>query len=542
VDATVASRTANGISWLGADHQGTAMVAIDEVTQQATIRRQTPFGVPRGTQPTSWPNSRGFVGGTNDRTGLTHLGAREYDPAIGRFISVDPVMDLSDPQQWNAYAYSNSNPVTFSDPTGLFWGSVMEALRKAFGQAAGSAASRPGTRKQRSNGYDANDDGKITSGDYAVNIAGCNYNNGYTFGGRGHCAHRDAIQRSGDFVGDFAGVNDYYLCAQGDAGACAWAGGSLVAGVALGGVMGAAFRGVRQLLKQLRRVPPPKKPPVKPSRKDPPRGSGGDRRPEPEGDRNPEPVDAGCKSFGAATAVLMADGTRKPIEKVKVGDKVVATDPATGKSGPRTVTHVWVHNDRLTGLAVEGGTVVTTEDHLFWNATDRQWQRADALSAGDRLAGADGRLPKVGGLRLGPFVPAPAYNLTIDDIHTYYVLAGNTPVLVHNTRPCKAALKEFPDLSHLEGADPEDVLNAIPDHWNVSPMKKAPPGGGIRFTNPNAPGQSIIYETGWPGHPDPVHRGPYLRVNDGAGYADRIPLAGNPEIILREMRSQGLIP
>jgi hypothetical protein len=27
---------------------------------------------------------------------------------------------------------------------------------------------------------------------------------------------------------------------------------------------------------------------------------------------------------------------------------------------------------------------------------------------------------------------APAYNLTIDDLHTYYVLAGNTPVLVHN--------------------------------------------------------------------------------------------------------------
>ncbi|MBB5874659.1 hypothetical protein F4553_008093, partial [Allocatelliglobosispora scoriae] len=25
------------------------------------------------------------------------------------------------------------------------------------------------------------------------------------------------------------------------------------------------------------------------------------------------------------------------------------------------------------------------------------------------------------------------YNLTIQDIHTYYVLAGNTPILVHDT-------------------------------------------------------------------------------------------------------------
>ncbi|MFV2104886.1 RHS repeat-associated core domain-containing protein, partial [Micromonospora sp. LOL_024] len=62
---------------------------------------------------------KGFVGGTQDPTGLIHLNAREYDPFIGRFISVDPVIDLTDPQQWNAYAYGNNNPVSFSDPSGL---------------------------------------------------------------------------------------------------------------------------------------------------------------------------------------------------------------------------------------------------------------------------------------------------------------------------------------------------------------------------------------------------------------------------------------
>ena len=51
--------------------------------------------------------------------GLTAIGARYYDPAIGRFVSVDPVMDLADPQQWHGYAYAHSSPVTFSDPTGL---------------------------------------------------------------------------------------------------------------------------------------------------------------------------------------------------------------------------------------------------------------------------------------------------------------------------------------------------------------------------------------------------------------------------------------
>ena len=28
---------------------------------------------------------------------------------------------------------------------------------------------------------------------------------------------------------------------------------------------------------------------------------------------------------------------------------------------------------------------------------------------------------------------ARTYNLTVDDLHTYYVLAGETPVLVHNS-------------------------------------------------------------------------------------------------------------
>ncbi|WP_233258126.1 RHS repeat-associated core domain-containing protein [Micromonospora sp. S4605] len=115
----VASRTSAGLTWLSPDHQGTALVAVQAGTQQATVRRQTPYGTPRdGTTP-AWPNDKGFVGGTIDNTGLIHLGAREYDPLLGRFVSLDPVMDLLDPQQINGYVYSNNNPVTLSDPSGL---------------------------------------------------------------------------------------------------------------------------------------------------------------------------------------------------------------------------------------------------------------------------------------------------------------------------------------------------------------------------------------------------------------------------------------
>jgi RHS repeat-associated protein len=116
----VAVRTPAGLTWLTGDHQGTTLVAINAVSQAATIRRLTPFGDVRGVSGT-WPAGmdKGLVGGTVDNTGLTHLGAREYDSAAGRFVSVDPVIDLKDPQQLQAYSYANNTPVTASDASGM---------------------------------------------------------------------------------------------------------------------------------------------------------------------------------------------------------------------------------------------------------------------------------------------------------------------------------------------------------------------------------------------------------------------------------------
>ncbi|QYX79530.1 hypothetical protein K1J60_26135 [Streptomyces akebiae] len=125
----VAVRTTAGLTWIAGDHNGTASVQVDAATQAVTRRHMTPFGEARGAAAKSWVGERGFVGGTQDPTGLTHLGAREYDPATGRFISVDPVADVTDPQQINGYAYSNNNPVTFADPDGKFFGAIFALIR-----------------------------------------------------------------------------------------------------------------------------------------------------------------------------------------------------------------------------------------------------------------------------------------------------------------------------------------------------------------------------------------------------------------------------
>jgi RHS repeat-associated protein len=118
--STVAVRTTGGgLTWLATDPHGTANYAVAAATAAVTVRRTDPFGGIRGTAP-AWPDTHGFLGKPVDATtGLTHLGARDYDPALGRFTSVDPLLDPADPQQLNGYAYANNNPTTNADPTGL---------------------------------------------------------------------------------------------------------------------------------------------------------------------------------------------------------------------------------------------------------------------------------------------------------------------------------------------------------------------------------------------------------------------------------------
>ncbi|MEN3360478.1 MAG: hypothetical protein V7637_4460 [Mycobacteriales bacterium] len=115
----IGQRSSAGVTWLVPDWQGTEQIAIGaDGGQPVTQRRQTPFGDPRG-PAVAWPNRHGFVGGVDQPTGLTDLGARAYDPDTGRFASVDPEFDSTDPQQTQGYAYADNDPTTHSDPTGL---------------------------------------------------------------------------------------------------------------------------------------------------------------------------------------------------------------------------------------------------------------------------------------------------------------------------------------------------------------------------------------------------------------------------------------
>ncbi|MFL6634425.1 MAG: RHS repeat-associated core domain-containing protein, partial [Massilia sp.] len=118
----VATRTASALYLIAANDQGTASVQMDVATAAYVKRRFNPFGDARASTVSTgatWNGDHGFLDKPVDASGLTQVGARYYDASLGRFISVDPVLDSNDAIQANAYAYGANNPVTSSDPTGL---------------------------------------------------------------------------------------------------------------------------------------------------------------------------------------------------------------------------------------------------------------------------------------------------------------------------------------------------------------------------------------------------------------------------------------
>lgn len=126
------------MSWLDSDGQGTATATISSTTGAKARRYFDPYGNPRGAG-VSWPVNHGYLDKTTDPlTATAHLGAREYDPGLGRFLSVDPVLDTGNPGHLNGYAYGENSPITKSDPTGLF--TQDEILQQAMGEQAGLLA------------------------------------------------------------------------------------------------------------------------------------------------------------------------------------------------------------------------------------------------------------------------------------------------------------------------------------------------------------------------------------------------------------------
>ncbi|SMC98422.1 intein C-terminal splicing region/intein N-terminal splicing region [Kibdelosporangium aridum] len=147
-------------------------------------------------------------------------------------------------------------------------------------------------------------------------------------------------------------------------------------------------------------------------------------------------------SFTGDTRVLLADGTSKAIKDVTVGDRVMATNPQAEPSvtGARAVTRLITNfgkKNLVTISVAGGGSIDATDQHPFWVASQQRWRDAKDLGPGDKLLAPDGHYVTVTATH--PWVQRVAvYNLTVAGLHTFYVVAGDVAVLVHNSGGAKA--------------------------------------------------------------------------------------------------------
>ncbi len=438
----------------------------------------------------------GFLGATrDDSSGYQPLGARLYDPVVGRFLSADPVLDLNDLLQSNGYAYAHNNPVTMSDPTGLAI-SLTASERAAALAGAGLSAAQVAQAQS-------------TMGKSLTSVI---------------------LGAAWSTLKDFIGINDAMACFGGDMWSCAgmvlgaipWFKAGKIPGVlkaidrtidaiqafrkakkAAEAVLRAAKaaetaalkakkaaiekakkeaaqRAKKKAAEQAKRTsdkavaqtkktgnPVQKQTQAKaaPKASSASKGNGGGKSggSKPGGDAGGSSRSKGgssgsgdsgkadggdggsCpvgNSFVPGTKVLMADGTTKPIEEGKAGDKVVATDPETGETRIETVTaeikgeglkhlvKVVIDTDGDNGEAT--AEVTATDGHPFWVPELGQWLDATDLQPGQWLQTSAGTHVQITAIERWNSLGATVHNLTVGNTHTYYVLAGATPVLVHN--------------------------------------------------------------------------------------------------------------
>ncbi len=395
--------------------------------------RYGPYGntLPGSANPTT---DHHYTGQTNDRaTGLYHYGYRNYDPVTARFTQPDSIIPgIANPQNLNRYTYVNNNPVTHNDPTGHSIPIGAHGSESVVIPHCVAACNSPGG----SGGASASTAPTGESFAWLLELEGGFYvdlrpkppteipiDNGWGW--------LDVLVEF--FVVAAVGTGVGVACTAGlgtgpgavvTCGAAAGAAGQItsngmndqefthnvVQSSIIGGVTAGLLYGLGQALARNAATTT---------------ASGA----------IDDFVGAACRtnSFVPGTLVLMADGSTKPIEEVKVGDWVWAADPETGEEGPRQVvdTIVGEGQRQLVDIEVLGDRITATEGHPFWVSDQERWVDAGELRAGDLLLLADGSTATVSQVeeRVGVL---SVHNLTVDDIHTYFVATDDAAILVHN--------------------------------------------------------------------------------------------------------------
>ena len=127
----LAARTGAGWQSYLMDGTGSVTATVDDAGSVTSRATYDAYGRPAGT-PTD--TTYAFTGHQYDaKSGLYYARARYYDPAVGRFISEDPIPSL------NAYQYGSCNPTNLVDSSGMQVAverSLLDRIREGISEVA----------------------------------------------------------------------------------------------------------------------------------------------------------------------------------------------------------------------------------------------------------------------------------------------------------------------------------------------------------------------------------------------------------------------
>ena len=144
--------------------------------------------------------------------------------------------------------------------------------------------------------------------------------------------------------------------------------------------------------------------------------------------------------FRAGTLVWTPRGI-VPIDQIQQGDLVLSANPDTGELAYRTVVDRTIRpRTEITNLQVNGETLGATLGHSIW-VSGKGWVKGKDLQTGALLRGC-GEVHSLDSVIESE--QALAYNLVVDEFHTYFV--GEDKILVHDNTPITDSLLKVPGL------------------------------------------------------------------------------------------------
>ena len=151
--------------------------------------------------------------------------------------------------------------------------------------------------------------------------------------------------------------------------------------------------------------------------------------------------------FAAGTMVLTATGL-VAIERLAVGDRIIATDPDTFETAEKPIIEIYARKvSELVHLTINGERIVTTDNHPFY-VQGRGFIEAGKFLVGDRLVSVNGEDLVIEGYNLELMEePVWVYNFQVEDYHTYFV--GKVAVWVHNAE-CTLGFSGKPGMDKKE--------------------------------------------------------------------------------------------